>query len=140
MDKETELVVTKRNCLFRFPEDMEYRDLVPVFPELFDLFMRISDQYPEDSGKEYMETLIRLNLRDLSKNNKPIGHNREARYRMVFPLETDRVEFFVYPRISEEESNIEDICKKLGDFFEERDIEQEQIWDQMRSLMKEEKK
>ncbi len=136
---EVELVVKKRNSLFRFPEDMEYRDLAPVFPELLDLFMRISDQYPEDSGEEYMEMLIRLNLKDLTQNKKPMGHNREARYRMIFPQESDRVEFFVYPRISEDESEIDVITQKLSDFFDDKDIEHEIIWDQMRSLMKEEK-
>ncbi len=140
MDEETILVVTKRNCLFRFPEEMEYRDLAPVFPELLDLFMRVSDQYPEEGGEEYMETLIRLNLRDLTKNRKPMGHNREARYRMIFPLESDRVEFLVYPRISEEESEIDTVVNELSEFFDEKGIEYELIWDQMRSLMKEEKK
>lgn len=138
--EEKELVVKKRNCLFRFPEDMQYRDLAPVFPELLDFFMRISDQYPEDSGEEYMETLIRLNLKDLVANNKPMGHNREARYRMIFPRDTDRVEFFVYPRISEEESKIDHIVKQLSEFFKERDMEHELVWDLMRSLMKEQKK
>ncbi|MGM0510223.1 MAG: hypothetical protein ACQESD_03750 [Thermoplasmatota archaeon] len=65
MEEEVKMVVTKRNSTFKFADDVEYTDLAEVFPELFRLFMEVADQYPEESGEEYMEMLIRLNLRDL---------------------------------------------------------------------------
>ncbi len=140
-DKEDVVMVTKkRNSLFLFPEDFQFKDLAPAYPELYDYFMRICDQYPEDAGEEYMVMLIRQNLKDLTNNRKPMGHNREARYRMIFPYKRERVQFFVYPRIAEEESEIEEITKKISDFFKKKKIEHEILWDQMEFLKEEEEK
>ncbi len=98
--------------------------------------MNVADQYPEDSGEEYMEMLIDQNLKDLKKNQKPTGHNREARYRMIFPINRENVEFYLYPRIAEEESEIEDITAELSRFLESKGFEHEIIWDQMDYLKK----
>jgi len=135
--EEKEMVVTKHNSLIRFDDGVEYKDLAPIFPELYILFMNITDQYPEDGGEGYMQMLIRQNLKDLRNNKKPIGHNREARYRMIFPLNKENVEFFLYPRIAEEESEIEDITAEISEFLDEKDLEHEIIWDQMEYLMEE---
>lgn len=142
MEEEIEYELVKRNCLFKFDDDVEYKDLVPVFPELLDKFMHLADQYPEEGGEEYMEMLIRLNLRDLTKNQKPMGHNREARYRLIFPREREGVQFFIYPRISHEESEeeIEDVVEGISELLEENDLEHELIWDEMEFLLKEKKK
>lgn len=137
-DEEVEMVVTKRNSLFKFADDVEFKDLAPIFPELFDLFMNVCDQYPEDSGEEYMEMLIRLNLRDLEENRKPMGHNREARYRMIFPIDREGVQFFIYPRIDEEESEIDMITEEVSGFLDKNDLDHEIEWDQMDFLMEEE--
>lgn len=135
--KEKEYEIKKRNSLFRFPEEVEFKDLAPIFPELFDLFMDLADQYPEDSGEEYIEMLIRMNLHDLEQNRKPVGHNREARYRMIFPLDRERVEFFIYPRIEEEESEIDMITSEISDFLEKNDLKHEIVWNEMRFLKEE---
>ncbi|MFO7791455.1 MAG: hypothetical protein R6W73_00550 [Candidatus Saliniplasma sp.] len=135
--KEKEFEIKKRNSLFRFPKEVEFKDLAPIFPELFDLFMDLADQYPEDSGEEYIEMLIRLNLKDLEQNRKPVGHNREARYRMIFPLDRDHVEFFIYPRIDEEESEIDMITSEISDFLDKNDLKHEIIWNEMRFLKEE---
>ncbi len=135
--KQKEFDIIKRSSLFRFAEEVEFKDLAPIFPELFDLFMDIADQYPEDSGEEYIEMLIRMNLEDLQQNRKPMGHNREARYRMIFPIDRDRVEFFIYPRIDEEESEIDMITNKISDFLDKNDLEHEILWNEMRFLKEE---
>lgn len=139
MEEEEEYETVKRNSLIRFDEDVEFKDLAPVFPELYRMFMNVADQYPEDSGEEYMEMLIDQNLKDLKKNEKPTGHNREARYRMIFPRERDRVEFYLYPRIAEEESEIEDITAEISRFLESNGLEHEIIWDEMNYLKKKKK-
>ncbi len=139
-NEEIVMITKKRNSLFLFPEDFQYKDLAPAFPELYDLFMRICDQYPEDVGDEYMLMLIRQNLTDLAQNRKPMGHNREARYRMIFPYGRDRVQFFIYPRIAEEESEIDEITKKISDFLKKKKLKHEVLWDQMEFLKEEEKK
>lgn len=135
--EEKEMEVTKHNSLIRFDEDIEYEDLAPIFTELYTFFMEITDQYPEDDDEGYMEMLIRQNLKDLKNNKKPIGHNREARYRMIFPLEREDVEFFLYPRIPEDESEIEDITAEVSEFLDDKGLEHEIIWDQMEYLMEE---
>jgi len=135
--EDKEMVVTKHNSLIRFDEDTEYKDLAPVFPTLYRLFMELADQYPDDSKEEYTEMLIRQNLKDLQNNRKPTGHNREARYRMIFPIDRDRVEFYLYPRIAEEESEIEEITAEISNFLEENDLEHEILWDEMEYLMEE---
>lgn len=139
MEEEEEYETFKRNSLIRFTEDVEYNDLAPIFPELYRMFMNLADQYPEESGEEYMEMLIDQNMNDLKQNKKPTGHNREARYRMIFPLGRERVEFYLYPRIAEEESDIEDITAEISRFLEENGLEHEIIWDQMDYLKKKKK-
>ncbi len=135
--EEKEMEVTKHNSTIRFDDDIEYKDLLPVFPELYRLFMDLADQFPEDNGEEYIRMLIDQNLKDLRNNRKPPGHNREARYRMIFPLERDHVEFILYPRIPEEESEIEDITAEISEFLEENDLGHEVVWDEMEYLMEE---
>ncbi len=137
-EEEKELVTTKRNSLIRFDEDVEYKDLIDIFPELYELFMEKADQVPEEGGEELMEMMIQMNIQDLKENRKPPGHNREARYRMIFPLEGDRVQFFLYPRIEEEESEIDMITDEVSDFLDVNDFEHEVLWDQMRFLKEEE--
>ncbi|MFP3872728.1 MAG: hypothetical protein ACOC55_02465 [Candidatus Natronoplasma sp.] len=135
--EEKKMEVTKHNSTIRFTEDVEYKDLVQIFPELYRTFMELADQVPEEGGEEFMEMIIDQNLKDLRSNRKPPGHNREARYRMIFPLGRENVEFTLYPRIPEEESEIEEITGEISEFLEENDLEHEVIWDQMEYLMEE---
>ncbi len=135
--EEKEMEVTKHNSTIRFEEDVEYKDLLPVFPDLYLLFMELSDQIPDEGGDEFMHMVIDQNIKDLRKNRKPPGHNREARYRMIFPIGRDNVEFILYPRIAEEESEIEAITAKISEFLDENELEHEIIWDQMEYLMEE---
>lgn len=137
---EVEIITKKRNSLFVFPDEFRYKDLAAVFPELLDYFMRICDQYPEEGGDEYVLMLIRQNMRDLEKNIKPMGHNREARYRMIFPYGRKGVQFFVYPRIAEEESMIDEITEKISNFLNQKGLKHEILWNQMEFLKEEKKK
>jgi len=135
--EKKDMEVTKHNSLIRFDEELEYRDLAPIFPELYAYFMEVTDQYPKDDDESYIQMLIRQNLKDLQNNKKPIGHNREARYRMIFPLGRENVEFFLYPRIPEDESEIEEITAEISEFLDDKGLEHEIIWDKMEYLMEE---
>ncbi len=135
--EEKEMEVTKHNSLIRFEEGIEYKDLASIFPDLYRLFMELGEQYPDESKKEVTEMLIRQNLKDLQNNRKPTGHNREARYRMIFPIDREHVEFYLYPRIDEEESEIEEITSEISNFLEEHGLKHEIIWDDMEYLMEE---
>ncbi len=136
-DEENEMEVTKHNSLIRFEDEVEYKELAPIFPELFELFMETAEQEVEDGGEEYKQMLIRQNVKDLQNNKKPTGHNKEAKYRLIFPLGRENVEFFLYPRIDEEESEIEDITAEISNFLEDNGLEHEIIWDEMEYLMEE---
>jgi len=135
--EDEEMEAAKHNSLIRFEEDVEYKDVAPIFPALYRLFMDLADQYPDESKEEYTEMLIKQNLKDLQNNRKPSGHNREARYRMIFPLGRDHVELYLYPRIAEEESEIEEITAEISNFLEENDLDHEILWDEMEYLMEE---
>ena len=43
MEEEEEYETFKRNSLIRFTEDVEYKDLAPIFPELYREFMNLAD-------------------------------------------------------------------------------------------------
>ncbi len=134
---EKKMEIIKHNSTIRFEEDVEFKDLTPIFPELYTLFMDLAEQIPDEGGDEFMQMMIDQNLKDLRNNKKPPGHNREARYRMIFPLGRENVEFILYPRIAEEESEIEMITSEISDFLEENGLEHEVIWDEMEFLMEE---
>ena len=66
-------------------EGVEYRDLVPVFPEILTTFLQESGQVPDDP--DILNMFINLNQVELERNCKPEGYNRKGRMRLVFPLE-----------------------------------------------------
>lgn len=68
----------------------DYRDLAPVFSDIFKTVVEAADQVPEE---EEFTMILNLNLDDLEQNRKPEGYLRKARVRIVFPL--DRKEFYV---------------------------------------------
>ncbi|MCL1984163.1 MAG: hypothetical protein FWG58_02035 [Methanomassiliicoccaceae archaeon] len=68
-----------------------YKDLAPAFPDILKMFLKETDQMPED--EEILAMFIELNLSDLERNMKPEGYNRKGKMRMVFP--TDRKEFYI---------------------------------------------
>ncbi|MDG6221251.1 MAG: hypothetical protein QCI38_07365 [Candidatus Thermoplasmatota archaeon] len=72
----------------------KYSDLVPVFPEIFTSFLNSTNQNDEES-QEVNNMLLQLNLRDLEKNLKPEGFNRQNAVRLIFPV-AKKPEFYFY--------------------------------------------
>jgi hypothetical protein len=68
-----------------------YKDLAPAFPDILKMFLKETDQMPEDD--EILMMFIELNTADLVRNMKPEGYNRKGRMRLVFPM--DKKEFYV---------------------------------------------
>jgi hypothetical protein len=85
-----------RSGHFIFDKKVRYKDLAPVFRALFIKFLEDTNQMPDE--KENVEVLIEENLRDLKKNRKPEGHNREGFMRMIFPIVPKGVQFYIYTR------------------------------------------
>jgi hypothetical protein len=69
---------------FMLDDDVEYRDLAEVFPELLTIFLEETNQMPDDD--DVLQMFIYLNKKALEKNEKPEGYNRKGRMRMVFPI------------------------------------------------------
>lgn len=65
-------------------EDVEFRDLAKVFPEVLTIFLEETNQLPDDD--DVLQMFIFLNQQALEKNEKPEGYNRKGRMRLVFPI------------------------------------------------------
>lgn len=77
---------------FVLDDDVEYKDLAGVFPELLTTFLEETDQIPEDD--DILKMFIYVNSRALNKNEKPEGYNRKGGpMRLVFPL--DSKQFYI---------------------------------------------
>ena len=85
-----------RSGHFIFDKKVRYKDLAPVFRTVFVKFLEETAQMPAE--KENAEVLIEENLRDLRKNLKPEGYNREGFMRVIFPIIPKGVQFYVYTR------------------------------------------
>lgn len=84
-----------RSSHFKFDRKVKWKNLLPAFRPMFLKFLEETQQMPEDP--ENVDVLIEENLRDLRKNRKPEGYNREGSMRMIFPI-SKSVEFYIYGR------------------------------------------
>lgn len=85
-----------RSGHFVFDKKVRFKDLVPAFRPMFTKFLEETGQMPAE--KENLEVLVEENLRDLRKNTKPEGHNRDGFMRMIFPIVPKGVQFYIYTR------------------------------------------
>jgi hypothetical protein len=69
---------------FLLDDDVEFKDLAGVFPELLVTFLEETDQMPDDD--DVLQMFIYLNQDALKRNVKPEGYNRKGRMRLVFPI------------------------------------------------------
>ncbi len=76
---------------FIFKGKSDYKDLVPVFPEILRAFLQEIGQMPDE--EEIFQMFVELNMIDLRQNRKPEGYNRKGKIRMVFPM--DHKEFYL---------------------------------------------
>ncbi len=79
-----------------FDRKVTFKQLLPVFRPMFLKFLEETQQIPEDP--ESLEVLLEENLRDLRRNRKPEGYNREGTMRLVFPITAKRIEMYVYSK------------------------------------------
>lgn len=84
-----------RSGHFKFDRKVTWKSLVPAFRPMLLKFLEEAQQFPEDP--EILEILVEENLRDLRKNRKPEGYNRDGAMRLIFPI-SKNVEFYVYGR------------------------------------------
>lgn len=109
-----------------FDKKVEYKDLAPVYSELFLKFLRESDQIPEE--EEYMHMLLKENLMDLEKNRKPEGYNRMGQMRLVFPI-TEHITFYIYSPY--ENADVWRITQIISKFLQRKGLNHEMEWNKM---------
>lgn len=78
---------------FVLADGTEYRDLIPVFPDILNIILAENDHFQKAEDEENREMFVQLNMHDLNQNRKPEGYNRKGKYRLIFPI--DRVEFYI---------------------------------------------
>ena len=78
---------------FILAKGTEYRDLVPVFPDILNLVLAENDHFQKPEDEEAHEMFVYMNMSDLQDNRKPEGYNRKAKYRLIFP--TDNMELYI---------------------------------------------
>jgi hypothetical protein len=113
-----------------FPKKMKYKDLVPIYKDLYMKFLRETNQMEEEEERNYM--LVRLNMLDLEKNRKPEGHNRNCRTKMVFPLIDTNIQFYI--KGNTRSSEVTKVTESLSRFLNDKDIDHKVEWDRLSSL------
>ncbi len=107
-----------------FDDKIRFKDLEPIFRELLTLFLEESDQVREDP--EFLEIIVEENLRDLRRDRKPEGLNREGPMRLVFPI-GDRREFYVYGKGRGVE--VPQVTEALSQFLRKKRLKHDVTWD-----------
>ena len=110
-----------------FDEKVQFKDLAPVYSELFLKFLRESDQVPEE--EEYMNMLLKENLMYLEKNRKPEGYNRMGRMRLIFPLTKEHITFYIYSL--HENDDVWRITQILSKLLQRKGLKHEIEWNKM---------
>ena len=80
-------------CRFILSKDTEYKDLETIFPDILRYILEENEHLQEPEDEEMREMFIELNMQDIRENRKPEGYNRKAKYRLIFPEDSN--EFYV---------------------------------------------
>jgi len=112
---------------FIFEESVTYADFVPIYPELFRKFLEVSKQLPED--ETLVDIWIERDMKELKKGKKPEGFLKQNAIKMVFPVRDDRVEFYIYMKVKNEEIPI--IADKLKKTLKKARLKYEIEYDKM---------
>ncbi len=90
----------------------DYKDLVPVFPDILKTILAENDHFQSDEDEESREMFIDMNMADLELNRKPEGYNRKGKYRLIFPIGSK--EFYITSTVAKPSE-----VKKVGDRIKE---------------------
>lgn len=110
-----------------FPKEVKYRDLLKVYPDLMTKFLEATKQLPEE--QELVRMVIRQDQRDLEKNRKPEGYNRQGKVRMIFPLTDGQVRFYIYRGSRSEEIGL--VAEIISKLLAKRRLRHRIEWDLM---------
>lgn len=115
-----------------FEGKVEYKDLIPIYGDLYIKFLEDTDQMPEEEEVTHM--LIKENLIDLERNKKPEGYNRQGRMRLIFPMqyEDDQLELYIYGHYHSAKSlEVARVTESMSRFLKSKGFENDIDWDKM---------
>jgi hypothetical protein len=119
-----------RSAHIKFERKVKYKDLVPIFEEMYTRFLDKSGQIPED--EEILSMLVHENMLDLERNRKPEGFNRQGKMRMIFPITDKGVEFYVYKHYNASKTNdVVKVAESLNSYLTQKGFKVSLDWDQM---------
>ncbi len=121
-----------RSGHIRFEKGVEYKDFIPIFPEMYHRFLEDTAQVPDE--EEVVHMMIKENLIDLERNKKPEGYNRQGRMRMIFPIqdETEDLEVYIYGHYHSAKSlDVARVTESMSRFLKSKGFENDVDWDKM---------
>ena len=110
-----------------FDRKVTFKQLLPVFRPMFLKFLEETQQIPEDP--ESLEVLLEENLRDLRRNRKPEGYNREGTMRLVFPITAKRIEMYVYSKTRT--TDVPRVVEVMSRMFQKAKVKHAIEWDKL---------
>ena len=122
-----------RSGHIKFEKGVNYRDLLPIYNELYTRFLKETGQMPEEEDMTQM--LIRENILDLEKNKKPEGYNRQGRMRMIFPIMESNekfIEMYIYGHYHSAKSlEVARVTDSISRFLKSKGFDNDVDWDKM---------
>jgi hypothetical protein len=122
-----------RSGHIKFEKGINYRDLLPIYNELYTRFLKETGQMPEEEDMTQM--LIRENILDLEKNKKPEGYNRQGRMRMIFPImepNEKTIEMYIYGHYHSAKSlEVARVTDSISRFLKSKGFDNDVDWDKM---------
>ena len=113
-------------CRFILSKDTEYKDLETIFPDILRYILEENEHFQEPEEEEMREMYVELNMQDIRENRKPEGYNRKAKYRLIFPEDSN--EFYV-KQIAQKNNDVKRIGSKIGEFLSTANIKFESKFD-----------
>jgi hypothetical protein len=111
-----------------FERKVTFRQMLPVFRPMFLKFLEETQQMPEDP--ESLEVLLEENLRDLRRNRKPEGYNREGTMRLIFPITDKKIELYVYSKTRT--ADVPRVVEVISRMFQKAKLKHSIDWDKLR--------
>ncbi len=122
-----------RSGHIKFEKGVKYKDLLPIYEELYLKFLKETGQMPEE--EEITSMLINENMMDLEKGKKPEGYNRQGRMRMIFPIMEKgarEIEMYIYGHYHSAKSlEVARVTESVSRFLKDKGFENDVDWDKM---------
>ena len=121
-----------RSGHIKFEKDVEYKDFIPIFSEMYIKFLEDTDQVPDE--EEVVNMMIKENLIDLERNKKPEGYNRQGRMRLIFPIldQNADMELYIYGHYHSAKSlEVARVTESMSRFLQSKGLENDVDWDKM---------